>query len=940
MEKKLLSIILSLMLIFSTFSVALAKTNTNVNTENIKGSLVIVGGALGSNNSPIYNKFIDLAGGVETAKIGIIGAASSKPVFYSKQFANELISYGIKAENIEILPIAVKDDKTTKDVNEMDWAINGNSKELSAKVKTLSAIWFVGGDQTRIMSTLKNKDGSNTEVLDSIWEIYKNGAVIGGTSAGAAIMSNTMIVGGNSLSALDKGITTEDTGNDDDGVYLTEGLGFFRYGVVDQHFDMRARIGRLITSAYAKGDKNNFAYGVDENTAMVVNNSAKTLEVVGTSGLTVIDYSKMNVKTISEKPSISNIVINYLTPGDQLNLATKGIIPDAKKDATKGYEYYNFTPPINTGVLTPYAQVKNLLGYTLVDNAGASSVKSYSFNEKGDGYEITFTKTKDTTGYWKYVDGNIDQYSALKVSMDIVPINVNITSDKIVPEKWQAKTMLPIVNEPNIKGSIMAIGGALGSSNADVYNKFIELSGGIDKAKIGIIPAASSNLRSSNAFKQDLITYGVKADNIEIIPLSIKNDKNTPEDESKWIENANKPELSGKIKEYTGIWFVGGDQTRITKVLLNSDGTNSKALDAIWDIYINGAVLGGTSAGAAIMSEIMIGGGDSLGALNDGFTDIYTDSDQQEYGPLYLEKGLGFFKFGMIDQHFDKKARLGRLVKAAFDKEDKYNKAFGIDENTALVFHNTSNLLEVIGAGGITVVDLSKSLKDTAAKRSTFKDVLISYIVKGDNLNLLTDKFTINDNKELTNGYEYGDYDVPVNSGVFTSHSPIKNFISYDLVDNTANSIKSYSFDEKGRGFEIIFRKTSDTTGYWQYSDGNIDDYSVLNISMDINPVSIEIVFSKKSSSENTIPGTGNNIPTKPTDTSVISVPKPVTIPADKSSLSTDTKNISLTSLPKTGSILDMFVIIIIGMLMCVFGAYILIKNRKDGNPSKLISNP
>ena len=166
-------------------------------------------------------------------------------------------------------------------------------------------------------------------------------------------------------------------------------------------------------------------------------------------------------------------------------------------------------------------------------------------------------------------------------------------------------------------------------------------------------------------------------------------------------------------------------------------------------------------------------------------------------------------------------------------------------QNTALVFHNDSKLLEVIGAGGITVVDLSKSLSDTSAKRSTFKDVLISYIVKGDNLNLLTNKFTINDNKELTTGYEYGDYDVPVNSGVFTSHSPIKNFISYDLVDNTANSIKSYSFDEKGRGFEIIFRKTSDTTGYWQYSDGNIDDYSALNISMDINPVRIEIVYPK-----------------------------------------------------------------------------------------------
>ncbi|MGH4120302.1 cyanophycinase [Clostridium sp.] len=905
MEKKCISFILSFMLMFSTFSVALANTNTS--TEDIKGSLVIVGGGLGSSNSQIYNKFIDLAGGAENAKIGIIGAASSKPVFYSNQFKNELISYGVKAENIEIIPIAVKDDKTTKDVDETKWDINGNNEDLAAKVKGLSGIWFVGGDQTRIMSTLKNKDGSNTKVLDSIWEIYKKGAVIGGTSAGAAIMSSTMIVGGNSLSALNKGIIDEDTGNDDDGVYLTEGLGFFRYGIVDQHFDMRARIGRLISSAYTKGDKNSFAYGVDENTAMIVNNSTKTLEVVGKSGLTVLDYSKMTMDKVNGKPSIKNVSINYITPGDKLNLLTKEILPDEKKDATNGYEYYNFKAPINTGVLTSYAQIKNLLGYNLVDNAGTSSVKSYSFDEKGDGYEITFTKNKNTMGYWNYVDGNIDQYSALNVSMDIVPVVVNIKADKATTEKWQAKTILPATDSMDIKGSIMAIGGALGSSNADVYNKFIELSGGKENARIGIIPAASGNLKSSKAFKEDLVKYGVKAENVEIIPLAIKNDKNTPADESKWIENANKTEIVDEIKGYTGIWFVGGDQTRITKVLLNADGSNSKALDAMWDIYKNGAVLGGTSAGAAIMSDMMIGGGDSLGALNDGFTDTYSDSDQQEYGPLYIDKGLGFFKFGMIDQHFDKKARLGRLVKAAFEKEDKYNMAFGIDENTALVFHNKSKSLEVIGKGGITVVDLSKSLKDASAKRSTFKDVVISYIVKGDSFNLSTKEFTINDNKDLTNDYEYGDYDVPVNSGVFTSHSPIKNFITYDLVDNTANSTKSYSFDESGRGFEIVFRKTLDTKGYWQYSDGNIDDYSALNIYMDINPINSEIVYVKSSSDDN----------------KVISEPKVETMQK--------TEN-SVTPLPKTGSVLDMFAIMSIGTLIFSIGGYILIKKKRVKN--------
>ncbi|MGV8981456.1 hypothetical protein [Clostridium sp.] len=184
-----------------------------------------------------------------------------------------------------------------------------------------------------------------------------------------------------------------------------------------------------------------------------------------------------------------------MTSGDKLNLSNKKIMPDTKKDATNGYEYYNFTPLINTGVLSSYGQIKNLLGYDLVDNAGASSVKSYSFNEKGDGYEINFGKTKDTEGYWKYVDGNIDQYSALKVSMSIVPVKVSIKGD-----------------------------------------------------------TASGNLNSSNAFMNDLINYGLKAQNVDVIPLALKDDKNTPEDESKWMENANKTEISDEIKGYTGIW--------------------------------------------------------------------------------------------------------------------------------------------------------------------------------------------------------------------------------------------------------------------------------------------------------------------------------------------------------------------------------------------------
>ncbi|WJV28530.1 Type 1 glutamine amidotransferase-like domain-containing protein [Rossellomorea sp. AcN35-11] len=70
-----------------------------------------------------------------------------------------------------------------------------------------------------------------------------------------------------------------------------------------------------------------------------------------------------------------------------------------------------------------------------------------------------------------------------------------------------------------------------------------------------------------------------------------------------------KKEITERIKKLTGIWFVGGDQLKITEALVKKNGKNTKALNEMWNIYRKGAVLGGTSAGAAIMSDVMITGG-------------------------------------------------------------------------------------------------------------------------------------------------------------------------------------------------------------------------------------------------------------------------------------------------------------------------------------------
>lgn len=394
-------------------------------------------------------------------------------------------------------------------------------------------------------------------------------------------------------------------------------------------------------------------------------------------------------------------------------------------------------------------------------------------------------------------------------------------------------------------GHLVIVGGALGSTNADVYNQYISLAGGKEKAKIGIIPAASGNLKSSNAFKSDLVKlYGVPEGNVSILPLAMVDDSKTKDvDESKWMANADRQATMDQIKDLTGIWFVGGDQTRITKVLLKGDGTQTLALKAIWELYTKGGVIGGTSAGAAIMSQPMLAGGNSLGAINYGFTNEYIDENDQLNGPAYLENGLGFFQYGIVDQHFDARARLGRLAVTAWEFKNSYKRAYGVDENTAMIFHGATKTFEVAGAGGVTVVNMTMAKKNAKISQAAIQDVLLSFVSPGDTFNVVNGKMIVSDTKDSTNGYEYYDVKGPIlNTGVFSGYNTVKNFIMYNLVDNVgAQSIKSYCFDEKGKGAQIIFSKTSDTKGWWGYKDGNMDSYSADQVLMAIEPIQVSI---------------------------------------------------------------------------------------------------
>jgi cyanophycinase len=406
-----------------------------------EGNLVIVGGGLEANNKSIFNQLIGLAGGADKAVFAVIPSAGGAPVQSFMYFRSELISYGVKPGNIHLIPVAMMDDDSTTDVNESDWKENGNDPKLAEIVRKCTAVWFTGGDQLRTTKALVRTDGSKTHVLEAVWEVYRLGGVIGGTSAGAAIMSEVMIGAGTSIAALNHGVVRDYSGNDlpaDSGVLVTRGLGFFPHGIMDQHFNQRARIGRLAVTLMdekksgnqGSGDakKNNLGFGVDENTAMVYYGKEKKMEVVGVGGITILNTKDTRISQIEEVSFISNLHLDYLEEGDQYDFETGTVAPAEGKQSTRGKENHREVFSDQYGILAPNpATFRDLYTVYLADNALADTVRTLSSTDKNSGVMITLSKTTATDCFYPLKPDRSDRYTVTNIRMDIIPVNISIT---------------------------------------------------------------------------------------------------------------------------------------------------------------------------------------------------------------------------------------------------------------------------------------------------------------------------------------------------------------------------------------------------------------------------------------------------------------------------------------------------------------------------------
>ncbi|MBK7338077.1 MAG: cyanophycinase [Saprospirales bacterium] len=394
----------------------------------VKGSLVIVGGGLESNNKGVFQELIDLAGGPEAAKFAVIPSAGGAPVQSFAYFRSELGSYGINPENVYLIPVAMIDDDSTLTVDESEWKDNGNDEGLAALVRKCTAVWFTGGDQMRTTRTLINADGSQTAVLEAVWDVYRAGGVVGGSSAGAAIMSEMMIGGGTSLAALDRGVVREYSGDDfpaDSGVLVVGGLGFFPHGVVDQHFNQRSRIGRLAVVVGETSDTFTMGFGVDENTALIYDAASKKIQVAGAGGVTVLDAKNARISRVQKRTKWENLSVSYLEAGDSFDPETRIVTPSSDRKAIEGMEAFSEPFTNQVGLLSlDYYSFRDLYTRYLMDNSRNRSVQALNLISQDTGVNLILRKEKTSRGFFSGTSRDERQYTVSGLSMDLIPVRI------------------------------------------------------------------------------------------------------------------------------------------------------------------------------------------------------------------------------------------------------------------------------------------------------------------------------------------------------------------------------------------------------------------------------------------------------------------------------------------------------------------------------------
>jgi len=228
----------------------------------------------------------------------------------------------------------------------------------------------------------------------------------------------------------------------------------------------------------------------------------------------------------------------------------------------------------------------------------------------------------------------------------------------------------------------MPIGGAEETEpGGEILERFIDLAGG-KRARIAIIPTASDDRqRSGEGYAELCREVGVK--------------------KADWLrverrEDANAEPVLALLREATGIYITGGDQARLVRLLVGT-----LVMECIRLRNADGVIVAGTSAGASILSALMMAGGTGIGGDSNGAA--------ARKGMVDTVAGFGLLQDIIIDQHFSQRGRMGRLLSVFAGTPGLIG--IGLDEDTAVLI-DREGTLEALGSNMVTIVDGRNTVSD------------------------------------------------------------------------------------------------------------------------------------------------------------------------------------------------------------------------------------
>ena len=254
--------------------------------KNGKGCLIIIGGHE-SKGQEAERPILELVASRVSprGRLALVTVASQDPQALAAEYTRVFGELGVA--HVDHLDIRRRGDAETD--------------QAAKTIRNARVVFFTGGDQLRISSQI-----GDSLVYQTIQEVYRHGVTVAGTSAGAAVMPDTMLVSGDG-----------DESSQISALGMAPGLGLIEGVVIDSHFAERGRFGRLI-GAVTQNPKN-LGLGIDEDTAVMVENNHFT--VLGSGAVYVLDGSDVTYSSLSEEQpegvlSVFNVKVHVLAKGD------------------------------------------------------------------------------------------------------------------------------------------------------------------------------------------------------------------------------------------------------------------------------------------------------------------------------------------------------------------------------------------------------------------------------------------------------------------------------------------------------------------------------------------------------------------------------------------------------------------------------------------------